>query len=92
MHRQPVAFLLKLIGNVQSAQDRTLTAEDRQWFLANLAADPGETTNWLRKNPEAFARLRRRHAEWLAQARPTANAAGTPDAPALARPESQEGK
>lgn len=55
----------KLIGNVQSTPDPALTKEDKQFFLSNLAADPGERTNSISQHPEVFARLRRLHADWL---------------------------
>jgi arylsulfatase A-like enzyme len=56
----------KLIGNVQSTPDPALTAEDKREFLSNLAADPGEKTNWIQRQSEIAARLRKLHAEWLA--------------------------
>lgn len=56
----------KLIGNVQSTPDPALTKEDKQFFLSNLAADPGEQTNWVAQRPEMLARLRQLHADWLA--------------------------
>ncbi len=56
----------KLIGNVQSTPDPALTADDKQWFLSNLAEDPGEKTNWVSQRPEITARLRKLHTDWIA--------------------------
>lgn len=56
----------KLIGNLQSTADDVLSAEDKRLFLANLAADPGETTNLARQRPEIVQRLSQLRAEWLA--------------------------
>ena len=39
-------------------------------FLADLEADPGETTNRAAENPEVVARLRKLHDDWAAGAAP----------------------
>jgi arylsulfatase A-like enzyme len=56
----------KLIGNVQSTPDPGLTAEDRQFFLSDLAKDISEKTNHAKEHPEIVQRLRRLHDEWFA--------------------------
>ncbi|MEZ6041313.1 MAG: sulfatase-like hydrolase/transferase [Planctomycetaceae bacterium] len=57
----------KLIGNVQSAPDESLTIEDRKLFLSNLATDSAETTNHANQHPELVERLHGLHKTWLQQ-------------------------
>jgi arylsulfatase A len=56
----------KLIGNVQSSPDPDLTPGDRRLFLANLAADVSEKTNFAMRHPEVVQRLQKLHNAWLA--------------------------
>jgi hypothetical protein len=62
----------KLISRVITAADTNLTAADKQWFLANLASDPGERTNVVKAHPEVFERLRMLHRDWFQASRGTA--------------------
>jgi arylsulfatase A len=55
----------KLIGNLQSALDETLTADDRTLFLSNLALDPREASNLAKQRPEIVERLAQAHATWV---------------------------
>lgn len=49
----------KLIHRVQTASDdKSLTEEDREFFLANLSQDLPESTNYAKEHPEVVARLR----------------------------------
>lgn len=57
----------KLIGNVQSAGEPSLSAEDKQLFLCNLATDPSERNNLARQHPEIVRRLSQLHSDWMAQ-------------------------
>lgn len=59
----------KLIGNVQSSPDPTLTAEDKTLFLSNLASDVGERNNLAGQHPDIVRRLSKLHADWLAAQR-----------------------
>ncbi|HLX65159.1 MAG TPA: sulfatase-like hydrolase/transferase [Planctomycetota bacterium] len=56
----------KLIGNVQAAPDPNLAADDKQFFLSNLATDVSEKTNFAAQHPDIVQRLRKLHDDWFA--------------------------
>jgi arylsulfatase A-like enzyme len=50
----------KLLHNPNDGADaHKLAAGDKQWFLANIAEDPGEQTNRASENPKIVERLRK---------------------------------
>jgi arylsulfatase A len=50
---------LKLMGGLPAKVDgQALSAKDRKLFLANIANDPGETSNLAEQHPDIVARLR----------------------------------
>jgi arylsulfatase A len=55
----------KLIGNARDTSQGRAPWERIPLFLANLAADPGETTNLAAAHPEIVDRLRRLHEQHL---------------------------
>ena len=56
----------KLIGNVVEPSGGTLSAADKQLFLANIARDASEARNLAKDHPEVVERLLRLHQEWFA--------------------------
>lgn len=57
----------KLIGNVVEPSSGTLSAADKQLFLANIVDDASEARNLAKDHPEVAERLRRLHQEWFAR-------------------------
>ena len=62
----------KLIGNVQESPGPNLTAADKKLFLANLAADVGESRNVAPEHPGIVQRLQKLHDDWVAAQAPAA--------------------
>lgn len=69
----------KLMANLQDTAGGPLSAEDKTLFLANLAADLGETRNLARERPDIVSRLSQLHQTWLDGVKPP------PSAPAEVR-------
>ena len=59
----------KLMGNVIDPRNpESLSSEDKQLFLSNLAMDITESENLASKYPEKVAELKKQHDEWYAKA------------------------
>lgn len=56
----------KLIGNAQDPTAKSLSAEDKRLFLANLASDVSEKENMAKQRPDIVQRLLKVHQEWAA--------------------------
>jgi arylsulfatase A-like enzyme len=61
----------KLIGNLQSALDKNLTADDQRLFLSNLQSDVSEKENMAARHPEVAQQLTQMHDHWLAECKQT---------------------
>ncbi len=70
----------KLISNVRCMSDASLTAEDKQLFLANLATDISEKTNLAKQHPDVVQRLGKLHDDWFAANKQLAAEAAVQDA------------
>jgi arylsulfatase A len=64
----------KLIAGAQDTSGGTLTAEEKQHFLANLAMDVAERRNLASEHPDVVQRLAKLHADWCQASQPAASA------------------
>jgi arylsulfatase A len=59
----------KLIGNAEDPTTRSLSPEDKNLFLVNLATDISERHNLAKEQPDVVERLRKARQEWIAAVR-----------------------